>query len=161
MNKKVSFSSFNEKVKQELNQNIEANSSVFLQILTLGFKCASILYDKQARKIGKSKWTVAKKVKLFIDSFVAFSYTPIRLVSLTGIILAGVGFLWALYVVGRTVFFKDLNPGWPTLIAVLMIGFGLTNISLGIIAEYLWRTLDASRKRKVFIIDEIIECHSR
>jgi dolichol-phosphate mannosyltransferase len=40
--------------------------------------------------------------------------------------------------------------------SILMLGFGLTNISLGIIAEYLWRTLDASRKRPVFIINEII-----
>jgi dolichol-phosphate mannosyltransferase len=38
-----------------------------------------------------------------------------------------------------------------------MIGFGITNISLGIIAEYLWRALDASRKRPVFIINEIID----
>jgi len=37
-----------------------------------------------------------------------------------------------------------------------MLGFGITNIALGIIAEYLWRTLDASRKRPVFIIDETI-----
>ena len=41
--------------------------------------------------------------------------------------------------------------------SILMIGFGITNISLGIIAEYLWRTLDASRKRQVFIIDDIKE----
>ena len=51
----------------------------------------------------------------------------------------------------------DLPSGWPTLISILMFGFGLTNISLGIIAEYLWRTLDAARKRPPFIIDEIIE----
>lgn len=38
-----------------------------------------------------------------------------------------------------------------------MVGFGITNISLGIIAEYLWRTLDASRKRPVFVIDEVVE----
>jgi dolichol-phosphate mannosyltransferase len=37
-----------------------------------------------------------------------------------------------------------------------MIGFGITNISLGIIAEYLWRTLDASRKRPIYIVDEVI-----
>jgi hypothetical protein len=43
------------------------------------------------------------------------------------------------------------------LMSILLIGFGITNISLGIIAEYLWRTLDASRKRPVFIIDKIIE----
>ena len=49
-----------------------------------------------------------------------------------------------------------LQDGRP-LMSILMIGFGITNISLGIIAEYLWRTLDASRKRQVFIIDEIKE----
>jgi len=38
-----------------------------------------------------------------------------------------------------------------------MVGFGITNISLGIIAEYLWRTLDASRKRPGFVIDEVVE----
>jgi dolichol-phosphate mannosyltransferase len=43
------------------------------------------------------------------------------------------------------------------LISILMLGFGITNISLGIIAEYLWRTLDVARKRPVFIIDEIHE----
>ena len=41
--------------------------------------------------------------------------------------------------------------------SILTIGFGITNISLGIIAEYLWRTLDASRKRPLFIIDSVIQ----
>lgn len=49
-----------------------------------------------------------------------------------------------------------LSLGWPTLISVLTIGFGITNISLGIIAEYLWRTLDAARGRPVFLLDEEI-----
>lgn len=148
---------FNAKVRNELNQNIEANSSLFLQILTLGFRCSSITYNKQARRQGKSKWTLSKKMKLLIDSFVAFSYFPIRVVSAVGIILAVTGFSWASYIILRTLFLKDLNQGWPTLISVLMMGFGITNISLGIIAEYLWRTLDASRKRKVFIIDDMFD----
>jgi dolichol-phosphate mannosyltransferase len=42
----------------------------------------------------------------------------------------------------------------------VLIGFGLTNISLGIIAEYVWRTLDASRDRPVFIIENMIDCES-
>lgn len=68
-----------------------------------------------------------------------------------------VGLLWTAYIILRKIFFHDLASGWPALISILMIGFGITNISLGIIAEYLWRTLDASRKRPVFIIDKIIE----
>ncbi|MBA7540857.1 putative glycosyltransferase [subsurface metagenome] len=148
---------FNNKVKNMLNQNIEANSSVFIQILMSGFKQGNITYEKQKRRIGKSKWTLSKKVKLFIDSLVAFSYAPIRFVTMVGILFFVFGLIWTSYILIRTLVLNDLSPGWPALISVLLIGFGITNISLGIIAEYLWRTLDASRKRPVFIIDEIIE----
>ena len=74
-----------------------------------------------------------------------------------GLLFFIVGILWTVYIILRKLIFNDLAAGWPALMSILMIGFGITNISLGIIAEYLWRTLDASRKRPVFIIDEIIE----
>jgi dolichol-phosphate mannosyltransferase len=148
---------FNKKVAAEVNKNVEANSSIFLQILGMGFRQTSITYKKRERKTGVSKWTLSKKIKLFIDSFVAFSYAPIRFVTIVGILFFFVGFLWAVYIIVRKIVFDDLAAGWPATLSVLMIGFGITNISLGIIAEYLWRTLDASRKRQVFIIDDIKE----
>lgn len=148
---------FNSKVTRQINENIESNSSIFLQILGMGFLQTSILYDKKERKIGKSKWTVSKKIKLLIDSFVAFSYAPIRLVSFVGILFFMFGIFWTLYIVSRKLLYDDIASGWPMLTSILLLGFGITNIGLGIIAEYLWRTLDASRKRPVFIIDEIIE----
>jgi dolichol-phosphate mannosyltransferase len=148
---------FSDKVQHELNQNIESNSSVFLQILSLGFNQTTIYYNKEERKRGKSKWTLSKKIKLFIDSFVAFSYFPIRLVTVTGFVLFFLGLLWSLYLIIRKLVYNDLESGWPALISVLMLGFGITNISLGIISEYLWRTLDASRRRPVFIVDEIVD----
>ena len=148
---------FNKKVKQNLDQNIELNSSIQLQILTLGYSSENVYYDKAERKVGKSKWTFAKKMKLFIDSFVAFSFAPIRLVSMVGIAFFILGMAWTVYIILRKLIFNDLAAGWPALMSILMVGFGITNISLGIIAEYLWRTLDASRKRPLFIIDEVIE----
>jgi glycosyltransferase involved in cell wall biosynthesis len=148
---------FDRKVVTEVNRNIEANSSIFLQILGMGFRQASISYKKRERKTGVSKWTLSKKIKLFIDSFVAFSYTPIRMVTIIGISMFFIGFVWTVYIITRKLIYHDLASGWPALISILMIGFGITNISLGIIAEYLWRTLDASRKRPVFIIDKILE----
>jgi dolichol-phosphate mannosyltransferase len=96
-------------------------------------------------------------MKLFIDSFVAFSFAPIRMVSMVGILFFILGSIWTIYIILRKLIFDDLAPGWPALMAILMVGFGITNISLGIIAEYLWRTLDASRKRPLFIVDEVIE----
>jgi dolichol-phosphate mannosyltransferase len=148
---------FGRKVQQVLNHHPESNSSIFLQILTLGFRQSFIRYAKQARKAGKSKWTVAKKIKLFVDSFIAFSFAPIRMVTIVGLTMFMLGVLWTAYIIGRKILLNDLESGWPALVSILMIGFGITNISLGIIAEYLWRTLDASRERPVYIIDQIIE----
>lgn len=148
---------FSKKVALLLNDNIENNSSIFLQILTLGFNQDFIFYDKLPRKKGKSKWTLSKKIKLFIDSFIAFSYAPIRFVTAVGIFLFFLGILFSAYLIIRKLVYNDLESGWPMLISILMLGFGITNISLGIIAEYLWRTLDSSRKRPVFIVDEIID----
>ncbi|MDP4131482.1 MAG: glycosyl transferase family 2, partial [Bacteroidota bacterium] len=148
---------FNKKVASVVKNNVEANSSIFLQILGMGFQQTSISYTKRERKTGVSKWTLSKKIKLFIDSFVAFSYAPIRMVTIIGISMFFVGFLWTIYIITRKLLYHDLASGWPALISILMIGFGITNISLGIIAEYLWRTLDASRKRPVIIIDKIVE----
>ncbi len=148
---------FNRKVAAQVKTNVEANSSIFLQILGMGFSQTSISYKKRERKTGVSKWTISKKIKLFIDSFVAFSYAPIRMVTIIGISMFFFGFLWTVYIIIRKLVYHDLASGWPALMSILMIGFGITNISLGIIAEYLWRTLDASRKRPVFIIDQIVE----
>lgn len=148
---------FSRRVQHCLNNNVESNSSLFIQILSLGFKQSAVTYFKKARLVGKSKWTVSKKIKLFIDSFVAFSFAPIRLVSMVGIIFFILGLIWTGYIIMRTLLFDDLVSGWPALMSILMLGFGITNISLGIIAEYLWRTLDASRKRPVFVVEEVAD----
>jgi dolichol-phosphate mannosyltransferase len=148
---------FGRKAAKELNRNIENNSSVFLQLLTMGFKQTQIEYVKNERSQGTSKWTLAKKIKLFVDSFVAFSFAPIRWVTLIGFILFVFGLSFTSYLVVRKVMYNDLAEGWPMLMSVIIMGFGITNISLGVIAEYLWRTLDAARNRPVFIIDEIEE----
>jgi glycosyltransferase involved in cell wall biosynthesis len=147
----------NRKVKHELDQNPESNSSIFLQIMSLGFVQTQLYYDKQQRQAGKSKWTYAKKLKLLIDTFVGFSYVPIRFVTVIGVLMFIVGILWSLGVIAMKILVGGLITGYSTLACIMLIGFGTTNISLGIIAEYLWRTLDATRKRKVFIIDSVTE----
>ena len=149
---------FDEKVKNAINANPELNSSVVLQVISLGFRQTVINMDYREREHGQSKWTFGKKLKLLIDSFVSFSFFPIRMVSVMGFIFAFVGALMALDLIIVKIFnIRPVTTGWPSLISILMLGFGLTNISLGVIAEYLWRTLDAARGRPVFIIDTIDE----
>jgi dolichol-phosphate mannosyltransferase len=148
---------FNKKIKDYLNNNIELNSSLMLQIIDAGFKSKTIKMNYKNRVDGTSKWTFSKKVKLFIDSFLAFSFLPIRLVSIVGGIMFMLGLLLGIIIIVS----RFLNPytplGYSTLATLLVMGFGVTNISLGIIAEYLWRTFDAARGRPVFTVSEIQE----
>jgi len=148
---------FDRKVIDYLNTNIEPNSALNLQIINSGFKCKTLQMDYNRRNIGKSKWTFSKKLKLFIDSFVSFSYMPLHLVTALGTIMALFGGVWGLYIIVRYFQIATPIPGYASLMAMLLFGFGTTNISLGILAAYLWRTFDAARKRPVFLINEIIK----
>ena len=152
---------FNGKIKNILNENIESNSQVILQIMNMGIRYDSVSLDYNARSAGKSKWNLSMKIKAFIDSFVAFSYMPIRLVSICGIFIFLIGILLG----GMTIINRFVNPdvqiGYSTIVSTLALGFGVTNISLGIIAEYLWRTLDASRRRPVYLVSEVVQLFNK
>jgi len=154
----VNSIAFSRKIIDYLNKNVELNSSINLQILNAGFANKTIKMDYKERAAGKSKWTFGKKIKLLIDSFVSFSFMPIRAVSIIGIIMAVFGFVFGAYIVLNRILHPEIPvPGYPSLAALLLFGFGITNISLGIIAEYLWRTYDAARNRPAFIISDINE----
>lgn len=147
---------FNKKVKDLLNSHVEGNSSIMLQIIDAGFKSRTLSMDFHERSAGVSKWTLSKKIKLFIDSFVAFSFMPIRLVSIMGILMFVLGLIIGLVtIIGRFVN-PNVPVGYATLTSIVSLGFGITNISLGIIAEYLWRAYDAARNRPVYIISDVV-----
>ncbi len=134
----------------------EKNPNIFALILWTGFTFTEVSYRKEARKRGKSKWTFSKKIKILIDSFVAFSYFPIRLISSVGFLISILGFLYAGVVIINRLFFAEPIQGWASLMVVLLVVSGVQLIMLGILGEYLWRNFDESRKRPTFIIQERI-----
>ena len=144
------------KVIEVLERMDEKNSSLTLQVLWAGFKTENVYFDRKDREKGKSRWTLAKKVKLVLDSMMSFSYVPIRLMAVTGIIF-NIGAL-ALFISVIVEYFTKGTPiaGWSSLMCVVLCSFGLILLMLGILGEYLWRALDAARTRPTFIIDEEI-----
>ncbi len=149
---------FDGKIKRYLIENEELNSAINLQIINAGFKNITIPMDYHERAAGQSKWTLSKKIKLFIDSFVAFSFMPIRLVSIIGILMFLAGVVYGIFtIVSRLMHPNEAVAGYATIVTILALGFGITNISIGIIAEYLWRTYDAASGHPVYIISDIKE----
>ena len=155
--KGADFLLMDRKVIDAYNSIPEKNTSFLAMILWMGFRQTSIEYVKQARHAGTSKWTFAKKLKLFIDSMVSFSYVPIRLMSLLGFLMAVSGFVYALaVVVGRLTGWVAAGTGFAALMTVLLVGQGSILIMLGILGEYLWRTFDEARGRPRYIIEEYV-----
>ena len=142
------------KVINILEQLEEKNTSIMGQILWCGFNPAQIHYVRRKREVGKSRWTLSKKMKLFIDSFMAFSYFPIRFISTLGSIIAGVGFLYGLAIIADRLINGAVIQGWTSLMVMMLFLFGINMLMLGVLGEYLWRNFDETRKRPTFIIDE-------
>lgn len=133
----------------------EKNSSLTLQVLWAGFQTDKVYFHRKDREVGKSRWTLSKKVKLVVDSMMSFSYAPIRFVSGMGVFF----FLCALAMAIEAIVekFTTGTPilGWASLMCVVCLSSGTILLTLGVLGEYIWRTLDAARNRPPYIIDVV------
>ena len=148
-------------VVAEVNRTREKNTNLMSLIFWMGFSPVSIPYVRQARTKGKSRWTLAKKVKLFIDSFVAFSYAPIRFLSTVGLVVAASAFVYAGWVFYWWLVHDIPVKGYAPIVILLALTAGVQMTMLGVLGEYLWRTLDETRGRPSFVIDEVLEQPSK
>ena len=151
---RADFYLLDKKAVEALNGCPERNTSLFGLIAWLGFTQDYVEYDRRVRKSGKSKWDLQKRLLLAGDWIIAFSGLPLRLMSIIGFSIALLGFLYALFIIVGTLFTGNPVEGWAsTMVVILMLG-GLNIFMLGIVGEYLWRTLDESRKRPLYFVEE-------
>jgi dolichol-phosphate mannosyltransferase len=139
----------------------EKNSSLSLQVLWMGFKSDNVYFHRRDREVGKSRWTFSKKFKLVVDSMMSFSYFPIKFMSGLGVFMAILAFVWIIAVIVEFVAIGTPVKGWSTLMCLVLFSAGMILLMLGVLGEYLWRTLDATRNRPVFIIDTVKEARSK
>lgn len=145
------------RVKKLLLDNMEANAFWQGQILWTGYKIKFIPYKRMARELGESKWTFSKKMKYLIDGVLGYSFFPIRIMSILGLIISLIGFIYALVIVIAKFTGNVPFQGWAPLMVIVLFLSGFQMLMLGIIGEYLWRTLDEVRRRQLYVIEEVYE----
>ncbi|MCZ2392862.1 MAG: glycosyltransferase family 2 protein [Chitinophagales bacterium] len=145
---------FDKELREKAIEINEKNSNTLYLFLWLKYEYVAIPYKRLERKFGKSKWTFSKKIKFFIDSFVAFSFLPIRIISVSGFILGLVAIFYALIIVYNRLSGNINVEGWSAMMLVFLFVSAFQMIALGILGEYLWRTLDASRNRPNYVVDK-------
>jgi glycosyltransferase involved in cell wall biosynthesis len=152
------FVLFDTQVKKELLQINEKNTNIMYLLLWMKYPYVLVPYQRQKRKIGKSKWTMRKKIKLFLDSFIAFSFVPLRIITFLSILLGTLAIFYSLYIVIGKLYGSIDVKGWTTLMMVYLLTSSFIMFSIGILGEYLWRILDSTRNRPNFIITECSDC---
>lgn len=130
----------------------ERNRNVYGLIAWVGFRQTRVEYEQRSRASGTSKWTTRRLVQLAFDSFVQFSSTPIRAAGLLGLLIAGVGFAYAVFLIIRAFAGAEPPEGWTTVVVIVLIMGGIQLIVLSVFGEYLWRATDEARRRPLYIV---------
>ena len=119
-----------------------------------GFKTKWIEFENVERAAGETKWSFWKLFRYALEGIIAFSTVPLTIVSLIGVIVCIIAFLFLLFVVIRAVIFGDPVAGWPSLICVISFLSGIQLLGIGVVGMYLSKTYLETKKRTIYIKKE-------
>jgi len=120
----------------------------------VGFSQRAVFYEVEARRNGKSKWSLLNLLGYAWNGLVSFSVVPLRVWSVAGMSIATLALLYAIWIGITTIVFGRDVPGYATLaVAIFFLG-GLQLLSIGILGEYIARIFTETKRRPLFVIAE-------
>lgn len=120
----------------------------------IGFNKKEILFDRDPRIAGTTKWNYFKLLDLAIEGIISFSAMPLRISTILGFMIAIFSFIYMIYVIIKTLLFGDPVAGYPSLVSLILFLSGIQFIILGVIGEYLGRVFNETKNRPLYFIDE-------
>jgi len=118
----------------------------------IGFPATEILYDRDGRFAGASKWSYWRLWNFALEGFTSFSVVPLKIASYVGLATALIAFIYALKVVVATLLYGDAVAGYPTLVVLVLFLGGLQLMALGLIGEYLARMFIEVKQRPLYLV---------
>jgi len=139
-------------VRDRLLELKESHTNLVALVLWVGFRRAFVPYDRQPRLEGRSQWTAGRKLRYAIDSVFSFTDLPIRALLFLGV--AGTAFAVVAAVTVFVMWALGRIPvlGYTPLMLVITFFGGSTALGLGIVGQYLWLSLQNTRRRPNYIV---------
>lgn len=126
-------------------------------IIELSRNEGRVVYSRDSRQHGESKFPFRQLVKLGLDGIYAHSTIPLKLATYIGIAVAVItAVLSCIYIIGRLLFPENWPQGFATTTVLILFGISLNALFLGIIGEYIARIYQQIRKRPTVIIEKIL-----
>ena len=120
----------------------------------IGYRQTAVLYQREPRQAGTTKWNYWRLLQLAIEGVTSFSTAPLRLATWVGLLSALLSFVYGLWVLTKSIVYGDPVRGYPTLMLVILFLGGVQLLALGVIGEYLGRNYAESKQRPLYFIDE-------
>jgi glycosyltransferase involved in cell wall biosynthesis len=119
----------------------------------LGFPTANVLYDRKERAAGEPQQNTRRLIRYALDGLFSFSHLPLRALTYSGIFIALVGFVAAIFYAVRRIIGVEIAPtGYTTLVTLLLFIGGVQLIGIGVLGEYLGRVYDEVKQRPNYIV---------
>ncbi|MGL4392696.1 MAG: glycosyltransferase family 2 protein [Fusobacteriaceae bacterium] len=120
----------------------------------IGYKKKEILFDRDPRAAGETKWNYFKLFNLAVEGIISFTTLPLRFSTFAGMVMSTIAFFALVWIIAKTIIFGEQVQGFPTImVAVLFLG-GIQLLFLGIIGEYIGRIFNETKKRPLYFVDE-------
>ena len=123
----------------------------------IGYNKKEILYDRDPRIAGKTKWNYRRLINLSIDGITSFTTSPLRWAAILGIIISCAGFIYMLAIILKTLIYGVDVSGYASMMVVILFLGGIQLIFLGLIGEYLGRAFYEAKRRPLYFIDSYNE----
>lgn len=120
----------------------------------IGFDKKEILFDRDPRAAGKTKWNYFKLVDLAIEGITGFTIVPLRFASLLGSLLAIGALFYMIGIIAKTLIFGIETPGYASMTSIMLFIGGVQLLFLGVIGEYLGRVFNESKHRPIYLVKE-------
>ncbi len=120
----------------------------------VGFRTKWIAFENRERVAGKTKLPMKSAFSYAIRGIVAFSTIPLVIISVLGIITCIVAFAYTVYVLIQQLVLRNAVPGYPSLMCIMLFGFGIIFLILGIIGQYLAQIYLEIKNRPKYIVRE-------
>lgn len=121
----------------------------------VGFRQTALIYDREPRHAGRTKWNYWRLWNFAIDAVTSFSSLPLKVWSYLGLVFSGFAFLYALFLVSLKIF-RGINvAGYASLMVAVLFFGGVQLITLGIMGEYLARMYNEVKGRPLYLVRDV------
>ncbi|MEB3369485.1 glycosyltransferase family 2 protein [Saccharopolyspora mangrovi] len=151
------FRLLNRRAAEELRTFRERSRFIRGMVASMGFQQQELLFDRDERVAGETKYPMRKMLRLAADGVTGFSTAPLKLITRMGFLSLALAMVGIIYSITLRLFFPEITvSGWTMLMVVMLFLGGLQMLSLGVIGSYIGRIYSEVQRRPLYTVRDVI-----